>query len=282
MTSPALSIIIPANNESAHILPCLNALLAQTNLETRPLDVIVAANGCSDDTVSLAQSRSDAFSALGWRLRVLDIPEGSKIGALNAADAVAQGAARAYLDADIVVEPALVAQILDVLARETPVYATGRMHLVRAKSWVSRQYGALWINLPFMRPGSAPGAGFFAVNAAGRARWDMFPDIIADDGFIRWCFAPTERVEVTAGYAWPLVEGFRDLVKVRRRQNAGGDQLRRLYPHLEANDAQAKVSKADHLRLFLTKPVAYLVYVSVLLTVRRKAGDENQWVRGAR
>jgi glycosyltransferase involved in cell wall biosynthesis len=282
MADPVLSILIPANNEADHIETCLQGVLAQEGLGEAGLQVIVAANGCSDTTVDLARAMEADFAARGWDLTVLDIPEGSKPGALNAGDAVARAQARAYLDADIVLSPPLLAQVLAVLARPDPVYATGRMQLARAKSWVSRRYGSLWIKLPFMQPGTAQGAGFFAVNAAGRARWGAFPDIIADDTFVRWSFSPKERVEVEASYSWPLVEGFSALVHVRRRQDAGGAQLRRLHPDLEAHEAKPGVPLSTHLRLALTMPVSYAIYIAVQIMVRQRAPAEDAWARGTR
>jgi hypothetical protein len=222
------------------------------------------------------------FAARGWTLTVLDIPEGSKPGALNGGDTAALADARAYLDADIVLSSCLLARVFDVLARSGPVYVTGRMQLACAKSWISRRYGSLWMQLPFMRPGTAQGAGFFAVNAAARARWQAFPDIIADDGFVRWSFAPEERVEVDSSYYWPLVEGFAALVRVRRRQDTGGAQLRRLYPALEANESRLGVPLRKHLWLALTMPVSYLIYVAVQIMVRYRAPSEEGWARGAR
>nr|WP_096787994.1 glycosyltransferase family 2 protein [Rhodobacter sp. CZR27] len=279
---PAMSVIIPAANEEGHIVSCLEAILAQEGVAPGSLEVVVAANGCSDATVPRARMLAGRLAERGWRLKVLDIPEGGKAGALNRGDAAALGAARAYLDADVRIGAGLLALTLAALDRPEPTYVTGRLHVARARSWASRRYGDLWIHLPFMRPGTAPGAGFFAVNAAGRARWGDFPAIIADDSYVRWLFSPAERIEVGAGYDWPLVEGFPALVRVRRRQDAGGRQLRRLYPDLEANEGKPPVRAMDHLRLFATRPVSYLVYGAVSVAVRLGGRDSDVWSRGGR
>ena len=134
---------------------------------------------------------------------------------------------RAYLDADVICEPALLGQIRAALGGAAPAYATGRLAVARAESWVTRAYADLWTRLPFVT-GGAVGAGFFAVNAAGRARWGGFPEIISDDTFVRLNFAPDERHEVAARYHWPMVEGWRNLVRVRRRQDAGVAEVYRL------------------------------------------------------
>lgn len=281
-SEPVLSVVVPAAQEEDHILPCLEAVLAQRGLNRGAIEVIVAANGCTDRTVARARGMVDAFALQGWRLTVLDLPEGGKVGALNRADAEARAPARAYLDADVVIDADLLSSTISALARPQPVYATGRMRVARARSWVSRRYGALWVRLPFMAPGTAPGAGFFAVNAAGRARWNTFPAVIADDSFVRWLFSSGERVEVAAGYTWPLVEGFSGLVRVRRRQDAGGVELSRLYPNLERNEEKSQVTVRTHLTLMTSRPLDYGVYVAVKLATRIKRDKTASWARGTR
>ena len=274
-----LSIIIPANNEEAWLGPCLEALLAQEGLEPGAAEVIVAANACTDTTVAIAESYRPAFEAKGWPLTVLDIAEGGKLNALNRGDAAATGTARAYLDADIVCSPPLMAEIIEALSPERPVYASGTLVVAPARSWITHHYGRLWARLPFMTEG-VPGAGLFAVNAAGRARWDRFPDIIADDGYVQFLFRPEERIKVTATYTWPMVEGFRALVKVRRRQDAGGRELREKFPELAANEGKRPVRGRDHLRLFCETPVSYLVYATVTVAVKLGGRGQTGWSRG--
>ena len=275
-----LSIIIPANNEAEYIGRCLEALLGQKELQPGAIEILVVANACTDGTARIAASYTDAAQARGWTLTVLDIPEGGKPNALNRGDAAASGRDRAYVDADIVCSPLLLARIIDALATDRPAYASGRLKLEPAKSWVTRHYGNIWARLPFVKQG-VPGAGFFAVNAPGRARWDCFPDIIADDGYVQFLFGPMERVKVDACYTWPLVEGFRALVKVRRRQDAGGRELREKFPELAANEQKSSLRLADHISLFLSAPISYIVYVTVKIAVKlHGTGDFSKWSRG--
>ncbi len=281
-----LSVIIPANDEAGWIGPCLDGLLAQT-LPPGAMEVVVAANACTDETVAIARSREAAFAAKGWRLEVLDIPEGGKPNAFDRGDAAATGGMRAYLDADVVCSPELMAQVAAALARPEPAYATGRLEVAPARTWVTRAYGRLWRRLPFMT-GDAPGAGLFAVNAAGRARWGAFPRIISDDTYVRLLFAPGERVQVEASYSWPMVEGFRNLVRVRRRQDEGVEEIRALNPAAMANEAKAPLGAGGALRLFAQAPVDFAVYAAVRLAVRLDSaldgalsgGGKGAWARG--
>lgn len=274
----ALSVIIAARNEQALIGRCLAALVAQTEVAAGPVEVIVAVNGTTDRTAAEAKGFADAFAARGWRLSVIDLPEGGKLGALNAAETVAQGRALAYLDADVVCDADLLAQIAAALAPDRPLYATGRIAVMPAASAITRAYARLWARLPFVR-GGAVGAGFFAVNRRGRARWDAWPAIISDDTFVRLQFAPPERIEVDARYHWPMVEGFGNLVRVRRRQDAGVAEIRRLYPAILGNEAKRPLTREGLLRLALSDPLAFAVYGAVHLGVRL-APHKGDWTRG--
>jgi len=280
INSPKLSLIIPACNEEGYIIRCLESILNQKEVNSGELEVIVVANNCSDNTVSQAQKLEGRFAERGWRFRILDIPESGKANALNLGDAEAQASTRGYLDADIVLGPRLIFLSLKALTKADAIFVTARIQIAPARSWLSHRYGAIFQRLPFMQPGSASGAGWFAVNAAGRKRWQSFPQIISDDTFVRWHFIPRERVEVDAVYYWPLAEGFNRLVKVRRRQDAGVRELRVLYPELERNESIPAVRLIDHLRLLLDEPIGYVIYASVQLWVR--LGDHNQavWTRG--
>lgn len=276
--SPALSVIVPARNEEAWLGPCLEALLAQDEVPSGPVEVVVAANACTDGTVTAARAHAPAFEARGWRLQVLDLASGGKLGALAAAEAEATGRALVYLDADVVCEPPLLAQLAAALDVARPRYATGRLAVARAQSAVTRAYARVWTRLPFVE-GGAVGAGLFAVNRAGRARWGDWPAIISDDTFARLQFAPPERVEVPARYHWPMVEGFANLVRVRRRQDAGVDELRRLYPALLANEGKGPLTPGKLMRIAFRSPFGFLVYLAVHVAVRMRP-PAAEWTRG--
>ncbi|WP_054008331.1 glycosyltransferase family 2 protein [Cypionkella psychrotolerans] len=274
MLTPRLSVIIPASNEAAYIGACLTALFASGPINA---ECIVVANGCRDATAAVARGFTAQAEAAGWALTVLDLPQGGKPNALNAGDRIAKAAMRAYLDADVVVSPDLMAQLLAALDGDTPLYATGTAHIPRAKSAVTRAYARFWQRLPFAQS-PAPGHGLFATNAAGRARWAEFPGIISDDTFVRLQFESDERVQFPATYEWPMIEGFAALTKVRRRQDAGVAEINRLYPGLLAREAKAPLTKARLLDLALRDPIGFTTYAAVSVAVRLKRG--KGWSRG--
>lgn len=271
-----MSVVIPAHNEADYISLCLDALLGQDSA-AGPVEVIVVANGCRDETSRIASGHAPAFDTRNWRLKVIDIPQGSKPDALNEGDAAASGALRMYLDADIVCDPALLGLLRAALSRPEPTYATGRLELSPCRSRITKLYGEFWKTLPFVRDG-AVGAGCYAVNAAGRERWGAYPRITADDSFARLHFAPAERIEVQAPYHWPLAEGLAALIRVRRRQDAGMRELFHLFPELAENERKTPLTRDYLLDALRRQPLCGLVYVVVSIAVRsRRAGTE--WAR---
>ncbi len=260
-----LSVIIPANNEEALLGSCLKSLLASDS-PACAIEIVVVANGCTDRTADLARDYVAQATARGWRMQVLDLAEGGKMNALNAGDAAARLPWRAYLDADVTVAPSLLDQLCRALDGPKAAYASGTLRIT-AQGWISRAYAATYRKVPFMARG-VPGCGLFAVNAAGRARWGRFPDIISDDTYVRLLFRPSERVAVPASYYWPVVEGFGALVRVRRRQDRGAWQVAALYPDLMANEDNPRLGLGGMLMLFARNPVGFTVYSSVALAVR--------------
>lgn len=272
-----LSVIIAANNEAAWIGRSLVGLLTQDAAAGR-VQIVVSANACSDGTERVVARFAPQAAARGWELVCLSHPEPGKVGALNRGDAAARGEFRAYLDADVLCEPTLLGQIREALDRAVPVYATGTLAVAQAQTWVTRAYADVWTRLPFVR-GGAVGAGFFAVNALGRERWGVFPDIISDDTYVRLSFAPHERCEVPARYHWPMVEGWRNLVRVRRRQDAGVAEIYTIWPERRANEGKQQLSWTDLARLFLITPRGFCVYAAVMLAVRMRQ-PTGDWSRG--
>ena len=262
-----LSVLIPASNEEGYIGACLRALFASDGISGQ---AIVIANGCRDGTADVARK----VDPQGWDLVVMERAEGSKPGALNAGDAVAGHATRVYLDADVVVSPGLMAALARALATGVPCYASGTPHIPRAKSAVTRAYARFWQRLPFNQT-PAPGYGLFGVNAAARARWGAFPALVSDDTFVRLQFAPGERVQVPDLYDWPMIEGFRALTRVRRRQDAGVRELAALHPELLGNEGKRPLGVAPLARMALTDPVGFATYAAVSLAVRAGPGGKG-------
>jgi glycosyltransferase involved in cell wall biosynthesis len=264
-----LSLIIPASNEEGWIGKCLEAVAASDPVPDG-LEVIVVANGCRDGTARIALG----FAGRVPGLQVIELERGSKPLALNAGDQAAQGDKQAWLDADCRLSRGVLAQISQALGVETAVYAGATPVIPRPYSLVTRAYARFWQRLPFARS-VAPGFGLYAVNAAGRARWGAFPDIISDDSFVRLQFDTAERVQVPASYDWPMIEGFAALVRVRRRQDRGMTELQERFPALLAREGKPGLSRLTLAGMALRDPVGFGIYAAVSLAVRLRRGDTS-------
>ncbi|NUH66095.1 glycosyltransferase [Sulfitobacter sp. S0837] len=273
------SVLIPAHNEADWLPGCLRAL-GQSDPVVGAVEVIVIANGCHDNTAELARGFSAEFAARGWALQVIELAEGSKLAALNAGEAAASGAVLVYLDADVRVSAPLLGQLVTALDCEAPRYGSGVPRVTTTgKDWVLKHYTRFWCTTPFMTVG-VPGFGIFAMNRAGRARWGAWPDIISDDTFARLNFRPDERIAVSGTYDWPMIEGFAPLVRVRRRQDIGVEEVETLYPELLHNDDPHDQARPLWRRA-LSDPLGFVVFITVRLAIRAPIlRSSNRWVRG--
>ncbi len=210
-----VSVIIAAHNEQAVIGACLDALHRQG---VEDLQVIVSANGCTDRTADVAAAHGAT---------VIDRPEPGKAGALNAAEAVATSFPRVYLDADIIVPPAGLPQVLAALSEPGVLAAVPRRRVETAgRTWPVRAYFAINERLPVFRDGLF-GRGMIAVAETGRSRFTTFPGLIADDLFLDSVFTPAEKREAAA--AEVVVEApmrTRDLIARLVRVRRGNAQMR--------------------------------------------------------
>lgn len=214
---PRASIIIPAYNEERVIRRCLRALL--DNAVPGEFDIIVVCNGCSDDTEAMARREERG-------VRVFAIEEASKTGALNFGDRVAKAFPRVYLDADLEVSGKAVRSLITTLNQTQRLAAIGFMDVdLRERMTVVRRFYELWMLHPYLRAGKF--GGIYALSREGCLQRGIYPDIIADDTFVRECFAPEECVAVPAcrfRVFPPHTLG--GIVRIRSRCHLGNLQLR--------------------------------------------------------
>jgi glycosyltransferase involved in cell wall biosynthesis len=226
--SPAAVVIIPAHDEGPVLDRCLEALLADA--VDGEFEVIVAANGCSDDTATVARRRSPA-------VRVLELPEPGKTLALNAADATTSTFPRVYLDADVVLSTQAARDLTRALAVPGVMAAAPRPHPVGAGvSWPVRWHYDVWAQLPITRDGYV-GSGVFALSAAGHARVSPFPTIIAEDAYVRRSFRRSERHQVDSSFDLMPPRNVRALLRRTARSRAGNTQLSASDVDLQAEES---------------------------------------------
>ncbi len=256
-----LSVVIPAHNEAAVIAETLASLFSGSK---QIPDVLVVCNGCYDDTASVV--RAVAPDAI-----VLESSVASKTHALNLGDQHASGFPRFYLDADIRVSPGALDTVASRMAETGAPIASPRPVMdLEGCSWLVRAYYAVWLQLPYVRDGLM-GTGVYALSREGRQRFGEFPQLIADDGYVRALFEPSERLLVTECHV--LVRAPRNLanlVKIKTRSRLGVYELHMKFPEL----AGAAEAHGGALRFVASRPslwVPAMVYLAVNLLTRWRA-----------
>jgi hypothetical protein len=206
--TPSASIIIAAHNESAVIARCLDAL--GPLLDDGLTQVVVACNGCTDDTAAIARRRPG--------VTVLELDVASKVAALRAGDRVAVAGPRIYLDADVTMSARAARAVLSALRLGTVLAGRPPIHFhTEGSCWAVRRWYFVRSRLPSLHA-VLWGAGTYALSESGRARFQDFPDIVSDDLFIDSLFTQSERVIVATDpvvVRTPLRLG--DLVKILKR-----------------------------------------------------------------
>ena len=105
-----------------------------------------------------------------------------------------------------------------------------------AAPWTVRAFYRVWQQLPYVQEGMI-GVGVYMLSEVGRARFGEFPDIIADDGYIRRLFKPNERIRVSECYSIVTApQTLWGLIKIKTRSRLGGYQLNDAFPELLANE----------------------------------------------
>lgn len=217
-----ISVVIPAFNEEAVIARCLRTLTA--GAAPGELEIIVACNGCNDRTAAIARE-------FGRPVRVVETDEASKIAALNLGDAAATSFPRCFVDADVDVTFDTLREVAARLESGAALAAAPAMHVdLSHASWPVRAFYAIWLRQPFHQRGII-GGGFYGLSRAGRARFESFPHVIADDEFVRTLFDPSERA-TTHGSTFTIraPRTWRDLIRIKTRSRLGRLELKTLYP----------------------------------------------------
>lgn len=120
-----LSIVVPAYNEEYRLGKMLDAYLPclTSRFDDGDVEVIVVANGCSDQTVGVAQSYTERWPML----RVMDEPEPiGKGAAVLLGMRTAKGDIVGYIDADGATPPEAMLELVDRVSDQTPAVIASR------------------------------------------------------------------------------------------------------------------------------------------------------------
>ncbi|MEN8216559.1 MAG: glycosyltransferase [Pseudomonadota bacterium] len=273
-----ISIIIPAHNEERVIGRCLTTLLQ--NLNPEEADIIVVCNGCTDQTAKVVQSTAR-------EIQLLETPVASKANALNLGDEHANGFPRFYIDADIMISGEDVKKLAQALKKDSLLAASPVMKMeLKERPWVIKAFYQIWCRLPYVTQGTI-GGGVYALSKKGKERFEKFPEITADDAFIRFLFSPSERgvVRSAAVTVFPP-RCLSDLIRIRIRNDFGNYELKKTFPELAARYDESNIG-GTFFSLFkkISLWPALLVYTSISIYSRLGGmckfwfGDRQYWNR---
>ena len=151
---------------------------------------MVVCNGCTDRTADVAREYGD-------RVRVIETPESLQDGRPQprrrsrlGLPAVLCRRGRRAPDRIDSADRRVASSSGDALAA-SPVMDVD----LRGSSLAVRAYYRVWARLPYVREGMI-GVGVYALSEEGRRRFGEFPEMIADDGYVRMLFSPSERIRV--------------------------------------------------------------------------------------
>ncbi len=258
------SIVIPAHDEEHALRRCLMSITR--GMKDGELEIVVVANGCRDSTASVAREFAPS-------VRVVETPVASKIHALNLGDQAITGFPRFYVDADVLLSIESIRRVAQVLSEGRYLAAAPRLRVaLKSRSWPVRAYYEVWTRLPYFQGGGMIGSGVYAVSRKGRSRFERFPEIISDDGYVRLQFAPDERTTVQdCEFTVTPPKRLAGVIRIKTRSQRGAYELLRLFPRLGDNERRDYPSA---LRAILSSPrlwPAFVVYCFVKLVTWSKA-----------
>ena len=271
-----ISVVIPAHNEGAVIARCLQRLTEGEGADQ--LRITVVCNGCSDDTAERAAS----FKGVN----VVEISVASKIAALNAGDKHVDTYPVAYVDADVAVSAKDIVNAASQLGASVHVVAPKILMDLSSSSLLVKAFYAVWLKLPYFADQHMVGSGIYILSEVGRKRFEQFPNIISDDGYVRSLFSNSERVTAqNSVFTVFAPKNVGSLIKIKTRARLGNMQVVQRYPNTQLGGEN---TLGSFVKLLLHKPwliPAGVVYVLVQWTTKRRAvarllaQDVHTWER---
>lgn len=217
------SIIIPAHNEEDAIEKCLRPLIDY--VDNKKVEVVVVCNGCTDQTAKIVSELSKNFICI-------ETDKASKTSALNVGDQLASSFPRFYLDADVHLSPEVISAVSNVL-NSGYLFASPEPRMdIYQSSWLVKAFYDVSLSLPYIKTRGV-GAGVYALSENGRQRFSSFPEIIADDGYVRRLFDASECGLALGHYS--IVKAPKNLlalIKIKSRSRLGEYELNEKYPEI--------------------------------------------------
>ena len=167
--TPTVSLIIPAYNEEKVIAQKIENALALEYPQDR-LEIIVASDGSTDGTNGIVGT----FASAGVKLVALN-PNQGKSSAQNRAVAEAQGDILFFTDADVMLQPHTVSQVISIFADEKVGCVIGKItYRNEGNTSVSRGEGIYWQYELFLRDKESKVGNFAMGSGVMALRRELF------------------------------------------------------------------------------------------------------------
>ncbi len=256
------TVIIPAHNEATVIRRCLDSIKDQAELDT----LIVACNGCTDNTADIVRNEYPQTICL-------DIGKPSKVNALNEAEQYITSWPVFYIDADTHLSPNAIAAISTAMAQGDTLLAAPEPEIDTSKSsWAVRQFYRIWLQLPYIRDGVIATCSY-VVSKEGHQRFEHFPEVINDDGFVRCQFDRHERRNIPGTKVYiSAPHNLSSLIKIKTRARLGNMQL--AAAGLCTRKEQKPYANSLKAKLFSKEFLPTFVYLSITLLIRLRAARQ--------
>lgn len=254
LDGPIASVIVPAYNESRTIGRCLSALTI--DMRAGEFEIIVICNGCTDKTADIART----FPGV----TVLETEIGNKAAALTLGDEHANVFPRIYLDADVVMTTDSARKLIAALQDDRHLCGAPKLRVRdEGRPYSIRAYYRIWQQLPYVRQHMV-GAGVYALSQHGRSRFDQFPNVLAEDEFIRLQFAEHERTNPPGSTFYiDAPTSLRSLLKIRMRWQRSCNQLHDQFPELKKHDSRQYGRSLRMITSKFTNWPALVVYIVI-------------------
>jgi glycosyltransferase involved in cell wall biosynthesis len=270
MAVARFSVVIPAHDEESVIGRCLGFV---AELEPGEAEVVVVANGCRDATAERARSVPG--------VRVVELGAAGKAEALNAGDRAATAFPRIYLDADIDLDAAALRQMGSALTPAEPRICAPTIEFrTEGRPWPVRAFYRIYAELPYVRE-SLVGLGVYGISATGRARFDAFPQLTADDLYVQRLFTPSERIVLDDdAFRVETPRTLGALIAVRARAAFGAAELASATGQATsgAETGRALASLVARNPRLLPQACAYAA-ITVIARLRARHYQAGQWHR---
>ncbi len=138
MSENRISIIVPVRNAVSTMGRCLEAIYGST---TRPHEVVVIDDGCTDGTMDVVR---------GFPARIVKSEgSGGVAAARNQGSAATEGEVLFFLDADVILEPGALAAARDAMADGNLAVAVGLQSAESPYSNATSVYKNLWLRYTY-------------------------------------------------------------------------------------------------------------------------------------